>query len=57
MIGFFHPDLIEIIDPHPAMGAKISFGLAKTLADRLRYTNEQLREVWEIRGPNETPSG
>lgn len=57
LIGFFHPDLIEIIDLHPAMGAKISFGLAKTLADRLRYTNEQLREVWEIRGPNETPAG
>ena len=54
LIGFFHPDLEEIINLHPAMGAKISFGLAKTLADRLRYTNSQLREVWEIRGPNET---
>src|SRR2546421_3842464 len=39
LIGFFHPDLIEIINLHPGMGAKISIGLAKTLADRLRYTN------------------
>src|SRR5262249_4146325 len=23
LIGFFHPDLIEVIDVHPAMGAKI----------------------------------
>ena len=53
LIGFFHPDLEEIINLHPAMGAKISFGLAKTLAERLRYTNSQLRDVWEIRGPNE----
>jgi len=53
LIGFFHPDLMEIINLHPAMGAKISIGLAKTLADRLRYTNMQLRDIWEIRGPNE----
>lgn len=53
LIGFFHPDLIEIINLHPGMGAKISIGLAKTLADRLRYTNTQLRDIWAIRGPNE----
>ncbi len=52
LIGFFHPDLVEIINLHPTIGAKISFGLAKTLADRLRYTNTQLREVWDIRGPS-----
>jgi CRP-like cAMP-binding protein len=50
LIGFFHPDLIEIINIHPSMGAKISLGLAHTLADRLRYTNAQLRDIWEIRG-------
>jgi CRP/FNR family cyclic AMP-dependent transcriptional regulator len=53
LIGFFHPDLIEIINLHPGMGAKISLGLSKTLAERLRYTNAQLREIWQIRGPNE----
>ncbi len=57
LIGFFLPDLEEIINLHPSMGAKITFGLAKTLADRLRYTNAQLREVWEIRGANETTLG
>ncbi len=55
LIGFFHPDLVEIINLHPAMGAKISFGLAKTLAERLRYTNNQLRDIWEIRGQHEEP--
>ena len=55
LIGFFHPDLLEIINLHSVMGAKISFGLAKTLSDRLRYTNTQLREIWEIRGPHEEP--
>jgi CRP-like cAMP-binding protein len=45
LIGVFHPDLEEIIDLHPAMGAKISIGLAKTLSCRLRYTTAQLRDV------------
>ena len=53
LIGFFHPDLVEIINLHPSMGTKISLGLAKTLAERLRFTNAQLRDIWQIRGPNE----
>jgi CRP-like cAMP-binding protein len=53
LIGFFHPDLEEIINLHPTMGAKITFGLAKTLSDRLRFTNEQLRDVWGIREQHE----
>jgi CRP/FNR family transcriptional regulator, cyclic AMP receptor protein len=57
LIGFFHPDLQEIISLHPTMGAKITFGLARTLADRLRYTNSQLLDIWEIRGPNEANTG
>jgi len=50
LIGFFHPDLIEILNLHPRIGAKISLGLAKTLAERLQHTSEELREIWEIRG-------
>jgi CRP/FNR family transcriptional regulator, cyclic AMP receptor protein len=53
LIGFFHPDLVEIINIHPSMGAKISMGLAKTLVQRLHYTNSQLRDVWETRGTDE----
>jgi len=45
LIGFFHPDLIEIINLHPTMGAKITMGLSKTLAERLRYTDAQLRAI------------
>jgi CRP-like cAMP-binding protein len=55
LIGFFQPDLLEIINLHPVMGAKISFGLAKTLAERLRFTNSQLREIPDFRGSREEP--
>lgn len=55
LIGFFHPDLLEIINLHPVMGAKITFGLARTLAERLRYTNSQLREISEFRRSREEP--
>jgi CRP-like cAMP-binding protein len=55
LIGFFHPDLLEIINLHPVMGAKITFGLARTLAERLRYTNAQLREASEFQGSREEP--
>ena len=53
LIGFFHPDLMEIINTHPEMGAKISMGLARTLAERLRYTTIQLRDTWQMRGEHE----
>ncbi|HEX4996689.1 MAG TPA: cyclic nucleotide-binding domain-containing protein [Terriglobia bacterium] len=49
VIGFSHPDLAAIIEVHPRMGARICLGLAKTLAERLRYTNGQLRDIWDIR--------
>jgi CRP-like cAMP-binding protein len=55
LIGFFHPDLLEIINLHPVMAAKVTFGLARTLSERLRYTNTQLREIWDIRGSREEP--
>ena len=55
LIGFFHPDLLEIINLHPVMGAKITFGLAKTLSERLRYSNARLREISEIGGSREEP--
>ena len=53
LIGFFHPDLMEIINTHPEMGAKISMGLARTLAERLRFTTIQLRDTWQVRGEHE----
>jgi CRP-like cAMP-binding protein len=53
IIAFSHPDLSSIIESHPRMGARICMGLARTLAARLRYTNAQLREIWDIRGPHD----
>jgi CRP/FNR family cyclic AMP-dependent transcriptional regulator len=57
LVGFFHPDLHEIMNLHPVTGGKIALGLARTLSDRLRYTNSKLRDVWEIRGADEAHSG
>jgi CRP-like cAMP-binding protein len=57
LIGFFHPDLEELIELRPAIGAKIALGLAHTLAERLRFTNTQLREVWDVRGRHEAVTG
>jgi CRP-like cAMP-binding protein len=57
LIGFFHPDLEELIEVHPAVGAKIALGLAHTLAEGLRFTNTQLREVWDVRGRHEAVTG
>jgi CRP/FNR family transcriptional regulator, cyclic AMP receptor protein len=55
LIGFFQPDLLEIINLHPVMGAKVSFGLAKTLAERLRFTNSQIREISDFGRSREEP--
>jgi CRP-like cAMP-binding protein len=57
LIGFFHPDLIELIQLDPRIGARISLGLARTLANRLRMTSTQLREVWQARGAREASVG
>lgn len=54
LIGFFQPDLAEILNLHPQIGAKVVLGLAKTLAERLRYTNSQLRETWSVGGHHAT---
>jgi len=54
LIGFFHPDLLELMKLHPQIGAKIAFGLARTIAERLRFTDAQLRETREARGQHET---
>jgi hypothetical protein len=48
LIDFFHSDLVEIMNLHPIMGAKIALGLSKPLAERLRFTNSQLRGIWAI---------
>jgi len=42
IIGFFRPDLKDILKVKPAVGAKILLSLSEVLATRLRSTNSEL---------------
>jgi len=42
IIGFFRPDLFEIIERHPKLGIKIVLKLAQIIAERLRRTNQEV---------------
>jgi len=45
ILGFFRPDLLDLLYRKPKMGIKILFGLACTIGERLRRTNLQLSEL------------
>jgi len=47
VIGFFKPDLFDLIERDPRLGMKIVLGVAKMVSMRLRYTNRQLKEMEE----------
>ncbi len=45
LIGFFKPDLIQVIQRNPLTGNKISLRLAEILGKRLRETTEKVSEL------------
>jgi CRP/FNR family cyclic AMP-dependent transcriptional regulator len=45
ILCFFKPELLDLIDRNPKLGSKILFKLAWTISERLKSTNEQLREL------------
>lgn len=45
IIGFFRPDLFEIIEKHPRLGIKIVLKLAEIIAERLRRTNQEVAQL------------
>ena len=45
LIGFFKPDLIQVIQRNPSTGNKISLRLAEILGKRLRETTEKVTEL------------
>lgn len=45
LIGFFKPDLIEIIERSPTIGNKIVFRLAEVLGRRLKETTEKITQI------------
>ena len=42
IIGFFRPDLLDLLYRKPSLGIKILWGLARIIGERLRRTNELL---------------
>ncbi len=45
LLGFFRPDLTDILKRKPDLGAKILFNVARIIGERLRKTNELLEEA------------
>ena len=45
LLGFFQPDLLDIIERSPSTGTKISIQLAKVLARRLKETTSKVSEL------------
>jgi CRP-like cAMP-binding protein len=50
LIGFFKPDLMEILERKPAMGVKILFQLSTVLGRRLLETTEKITLLTRARG-------
>jgi CRP/FNR family transcriptional regulator, cyclic AMP receptor protein len=46
LVGFFKPDLLQIIQRNPLTGNKISLRLAEILGRRLRETTEKVTELY-----------
>jgi CRP/FNR family cyclic AMP-dependent transcriptional regulator len=45
LIGFFKPDLTEVLERNPEAGIKISLRLAEVLGQRLKETTEKVSEL------------
>lgn len=45
LIGFFKPDLIEIVERNPSAGVKVLMRLGEVLATRLRQTTARITEM------------
>lgn len=45
IIGFFRPDLFEIIEKDPRLGVKIVLKIAEMIAERLRRTNQEVARL------------
>lgn len=52
IIGFFRPDLVDLLYRKPHLGIKILWALARVIGERLRNTNEQLTKTQrEVKAP------
>ncbi len=60
LIGFFKPDLMEILSRRPVMGTKITLRIAEVLGRRLKETTDKVSELRrvlrDLRSPPERDS-
>jgi CRP/FNR family cyclic AMP-dependent transcriptional regulator len=47
-VGFFRPDLLELIERNPRLGLKIVMRLSHMISVRLRHTNRLLKEARDL---------
>jgi CRP-like cAMP-binding protein len=45
LLCFFKPELLDLIERNPKLGSKILFRLAWTIGERLKSTNEQVKDL------------
>ena len=45
VVGFFRPDLLNLIERNPRLGLKVILHLSQMISARLRYTNQLLKEA------------
>ena len=45
VVGFFRPDLLDLIESNPRMGLKVVMHLSQMISVRLRHTNRLLKET------------
>lgn len=55
-IGFFRPDLLELIESNPRLGLKIVMRLSQMISVRLRHTNRLLKQARQME-PKDEPQG
>lgn len=45
IIGFFRPELLQLMDSNPKLASKVIFKLAQILATRLRFTHSEFEKA------------
>lgn len=52
-IGFFRPDLLDMIEQYPRLGLKVVLHLSQMISVRLRHTNRLLKEANQRQRPRQ----
>ena len=55
LIGFFRPDLLDLLDRHPRLGGKIILELSRIIGARLRSSNAETQQLKTRLARHDTP--